>query len=79
MSEEESSHALERTRAIRGGHCGVVTKLVREAEEIITAATGPLSAWGRNQLSVIKQQLEVKLTIWKKWTRTFYPLVTLLE
>ena len=62
MSKEESSCALERTCAIRGGHRGVVTKLVREAEEIITAATGPLSAGGRNQLSVIKQLLEVKLT-----------------
>ena len=62
MCEEESSRAHERTRAVRGGHRGVVIKLVHEAEEIITAATGPLSAGGRNQLRVIKQQLEVKLT-----------------
>jgi len=66
MADEESSRALERTRAVRGGHRGIVTKLVREAEEIITATTGPLSAGGRNQLSVIKQQLEVKLTTLKE-------------
>ena len=37
-------------------------KLVSEAEEVIAAATGPLSTAGRNQLSVIKQQLDGKLT-----------------
>ena len=62
MSEDEASVcALERTRAIRGGHRGVVTKLIREAEEIITAATGPLDAPGRNRVNAIKQQLEGKL------------------
>ncbi|XP_065902557.1 uncharacterized protein [Dysidea avara] len=62
MSEDEASaRALERTRAIRGGHRGVVTKLIREAEEIITAATGPLDAPGRNRVNAIKQQLEGKL------------------
>jgi len=32
---EEAARALERSRAVRGGHRGVVTKLVREAEEIL--------------------------------------------
>ena len=59
---EELSRVNERIYAVRRSHRGVVTKLVREAEEIITATTGPLSAGGRNQLRVIKQQLEVKLT-----------------
>jgi len=63
MSEEEAvTRALERSRAIRGGHRGVVTKLVREAEEIITTATSPLDASLKNRLNVIKQQLEGKLS-----------------
>ena len=37
MSEEESARALERLRAIRHGNSGVITKLIRKAEEIITA------------------------------------------
>jgi len=61
MADEEASRALERARAIRGGHRGVVTKLVREAEEIITAATESLEASVRNKLNVIRQQLEGKL------------------
>jgi len=41
MSDEEAACALERAHAIRGGHLGVVTKLVRKAEDSITTATGP--------------------------------------
>ena len=52
----------ERSRAIRGGHRGVVTKLVREAEEITNKAD-PLDSTQRIRLSVIKQQLDVKLNL----------------
>ena len=58
---EEAAHALERARAVRGGHRGVVTKLVLEADEIISATTETLdnTRWGR--FSVIQQQLSGKL------------------
>ena len=52
----------ERSRAIHGGHRGVVTKLVREAEEITNKAD-PLDSTQRIRLSVIKQQLDVKLNL----------------
>jgi len=61
MADEEVSRALERARAIRGGHRGVVTKLVCEAEEIITAATESLEASVKNKLNVIRQE---SLTHW---------------
>ena len=59
MSEEST---LDRSRAVRGGHRGVVTKLVREAEEI-TRTTEPLDSARKTRLSVIKQQLDVKLSL----------------
>ena len=58
---EESLPALERSHAIRGGHRGVVTKLVREAKEI-TWTTEPLYSTKKVRLNVIKQQIDVKLT-----------------
>ena len=59
---EESVPALERSRSIRGGHRGVVTKLVREAEEI-TRTAEPLNSTKKVRLNVIKQQLDVKLSL----------------
>ena len=64
MTCQRTKHLHVRSREhvrSRGGHRGVVTKLIREAEEIITAATGPLDAPGRNRVNAIKQQLEGKL------------------
>ena len=58
----EYSPALERSRATRGGHCGVVTKLVRKAEEI-ASTTEPLDSTKRVRLNVIKQQIDVKLSL----------------
>ena len=59
---EESVPALERSRSIRGGHRGVVTRLVREAEEI-TRTAEPLNSTKKVRLNVIKQQLDVKLSL----------------
>ena len=46
----------------RGSYRGVVTKLVHEAEEIVNNAD-PLDSMQRIRLSVIKQQLDVKLNL----------------
>ena len=62
MADEDTSRALERARAIRGGHRGVVTKFVWEAEEIITTATESLKVSVRNKFHIIKQQLEPKIS-----------------
>lgn len=62
MSDEETARALERSRAIRRANRGVVTKLVREAEEIIRA-TESFDSLKRNRLHVINQQLEGKLSL----------------
>ena len=59
---EESARALERARAVRGGHRGVTTKLVREAEELLNRSE-PLQASQRSRLNVITQQLEGKLNM----------------
>ena len=58
---EEAARALERSRAVRGGHHGVVTKLVREAEEILRNES--LTSEQRSRLNVIRQQLEEKLKL----------------
>ena len=68
MTEEESTRALERSRAIRRGNRGVVTKLIREAEEIISA-TELLDSSRRNRLHVINEQLEGKLSLLKGMDR----------
>ncbi len=62
VRSNESAPTLERSRAIRGGHRSVVTKLVREADDI-TSATQTLEPAQRIRLSVIKQQLDVKLSL----------------
>ena len=58
---EEATRALERSRAVRRGHRGVVTKLVHEAEGILRDET--MDSEQRSRLSVIKQQLEGKLKL----------------
>ena len=64
MAEEDASSALQKARAIRGGHRSVVTRFVREAEEIITTyhhRTFGCFSYCRNRLNVIQQQLEAKI------------------
>ena len=64
MSADKAARALERSRAIRRGNHGVVTNLVREAEEIIKV-TESFDSLKRNRLHVINQQLEGKLCLLK--------------
>jgi len=61
MSDEPATE-FERSRAIRGGHRGVVTKLIREAEGIVST-TETLVSSQRVRLTVIKQQLDVKFSL----------------
>lgn len=61
MSSGETAPSLERLRAVRGGHRGVVTRLVKEAEVILREETPTPEQ--RGQLTVIKQQLEGKLNL----------------
>ena len=50
---------LERLRAIRGGHRGVATKLIRQDEEILESRFLFIEDYER--LFVIYQQLDTKL------------------
>ena len=52
---------LDRCRAIRRGHRGVVTKLTREIDEILQQET--LNDEHYTRLNVIDHQLETKLSI----------------
>jgi len=61
MASEEVARSLERSRAIRGGHRGVVTKLVHEAEGILM--NGSLTPDHRSKLTVINRQLDGKLRL----------------
>ena len=69
---------IKRSRAIRGGHRGVVTKLVRKAEEI-TSITDPLDSMQQTRLNVIKQQLEVKLNLLNDMDRVRNPKNLILQ
>jgi len=61
MASEEVARSLERSRAIRGGHHGVVTKLVHDAESILM--NDLLTPDHRSKLTVINQQLDRKLKL----------------
>ena len=63
--EEAAARALERSRANRGGNCRVITKLAREAEEIIRT-TESFNSLRQNRLHAITQQLEGKLSLLKE-------------
>ena len=59
MSEEEERKTkYERLRQVRGGHRGVTTKLIEEAEELLL--TTPLSPEAKSHLHVISKQLSLK-------------------
>jgi len=57
MAEEQRAK-YERLKAVRGGHRGVTTKLIRETDELLTTTT--LSSEGRTRLDVIHKQLCMK-------------------
>ena len=52
----------ERMRSIRGGHRGVVTKIVKEVDDLLSAE-GPMNAERVSRLNVKLQQLEAKLKV----------------
>jgi len=56
MEEQSTKH--ERLRAVCGGHQGVTTKLIKEADELLTVS--PLTVEGRSRLDVINKQLRLK-------------------
>ena len=56
MEEQRTKH--ERLRAVHGGHRGVTTKLIKEADELL--AVSPLTVEGRSCLDVINKQLRLK-------------------
>jgi len=58
MAEEERRTKHERLRAVRGGHRGVTTKLIKEVDELL--AVSPLTVEGRSRLDVINKQLRLK-------------------
>ena len=57
MAEEQRAK-YERLKAVRGGHRGVTTKLIRETDELL--ATTTISTEGRTRLGVIHRQLCMK-------------------
>ena len=56
--EEERRKKYERLRQVRGGHRGVTTKLIKEAEELLS--TTPLSSEAKSRIHVISKQLSLK-------------------
>ena len=60
MSEDEDRRKLERLRAVRGGHQGVVTKLCREVEVILAEESFTTDPVKVSRLTVINEQLDTK-------------------
>ena len=54
---------LERLKAVRAGHRGVITKLTRELDE---ALTGSATGEKVGRLNVIYEQLQNKLSVLQK-------------
>ena len=52
----------ERMQLIRGGHRGVVSKIIRDVDELLST-DGPMIAERASQLNVKLQQLEAKLKV----------------
>ena len=53
----------ERLREIRGGHRGVVTKLIRKVDELLTTGETTFTAEQLTLLQVKQQQLDSKLKV----------------
>ena len=51
----------DRLQAVHGGHRGVTTKLIKEADELLTVS--PLTVKGRSCLDVINKQLHLKVEL----------------
>ena len=76
----------DRAKAIRSGHRGVTTKLVREVDEIVTvdpstaeATVDPSTAEAQVRLKVIFKQLEPKSAVLSELDKEISPLCDLEE
>ena len=72
--EEEQRKRLDRLRAVRGGHRGVLTKLTKEVDNLLADET--LSNDFAARLNVIREQLEGKM---KVLTNLNYEIVSLCQ
>ena len=59
--EEEQRKRLERLKAVRGGHQGVLTKLAKEVDDLLADET--LSNEAAARLNVVCEQLEGKMKV----------------
>ena len=58
MGDKESGAKYERLKAVRGGHRGVTTRLIKEADELLATATPTEES--KSRLTVIHKQLQLK-------------------
>ena len=56
--EKEQQKRLDRLKAVRGGHRGVLTKLAKEVDDLLVDE--PLSNKAAARLNVVREQLEEK-------------------
>ena len=59
--EEEQRKRLDRLKAVRGGHRGVLTKLAKEVDDLLADET--LSNEAAARLNVVREQLEGKMKV----------------
>ena len=58
MDKVEQRRKLERLKAVRGGHGGVLTKLAREVDKLLEDT--PLLSEATTQLNIVHKQLKGK-------------------
>ena len=65
MAEEEQRRKLDRLKAVRRGHRGVLTKLTREVDEIVSEAEEGVCADPTkvSRLNVIYEQFDAKMKV----------------
>ena len=56
MGDEQSGAKYERLKAVQGGHQGITTRVIKEADELTSAR----SEESQSRLDVIHKQLELK-------------------
>ena len=72
--DEQAKAKLERLKAIRAGHRGVVTKAIKECDEIL--GTTPISEENVSRLEILDQQLRSKLSTLKDLGQEFLAICT---
>ena len=63
MSKEEQRKKLDRLKAVRHGHRGVITKLCREVDEIVNEDEEAMNPTKVSCLNVIFEQFDAKLKV----------------